>query len=43
MISLIASAAETVSNGSMLLAIPISVLAGFLSFASPCVLPLVPG
>lgn len=35
--------AETVTSGSMLLAIPIALLAGFLSFASPCVLPLVPG
>ena len=32
-----------VLNGSLLLAIPIAVLAGLVSFASPCVLPLVPG
>lgn len=41
--TLVASLAETVFSGSMLLAIPISLVAGFLSFASPCVLPLVPG
>ena len=33
----------TVLNGSLLLAIPLALLAGFVSFASPCVLPLVPG
>ncbi|GLY27594.1 cytochrome c biogenesis protein CcdA [Kineosporia sp. NBRC 101731] len=33
----------TVLSGPLLLAIPIAVLAGFISFASPCVLPLVPG
>ncbi|WP_199425010.1 cytochrome c biogenesis CcdA family protein [Actinotalea solisilvae] len=33
----------TVLGGSMLLAVPIAVLAGLVSFASPCVLPLVPG
>jgi cytochrome c-type biogenesis protein len=33
----------TVLNGSLLLAVPIAVLAGLVSFASPCVLPLVPG
>jgi cytochrome c-type biogenesis protein len=32
-----------VLDGSLLLALPIAVLAGFVSFASPCVLPLVPG
>ncbi len=37
------SVAETVTQGSLLLAIPLAVLAGFVSFASPCVLPLVPG
>jgi cytochrome c-type biogenesis protein len=30
-------------TGSLLLAIPLAVLAGLVSFASPCVLPLVPG
>lgn len=34
---------ETVLSGSMLLAIPVALLAGLVSFASPCVLPLVPG
>jgi cytochrome c-type biogenesis protein len=32
-----------VSSGSMLVAIPIAVLAGLIAFASPCVLPLAPG
>ena len=32
-----------VLDGSLLLAVPIAVLAGLVSFASPCVLPLVPG
>ncbi|MFV0430271.1 MAG: cytochrome c biogenesis CcdA family protein [Arachnia sp.] len=30
-------------TGSLLLAIPVAVLAGLVSFASPCVLPLLPG
>jgi cytochrome c-type biogenesis protein len=34
---------ETVLSGSMLLALPLAVAAGIVSFASPCVLPLVPG
>ncbi|MGK5643634.1 cytochrome c biogenesis CcdA family protein, partial [Streptomyces sp. URMC 126] len=33
----------TVLTGSLLLALPISALAGAVSFFSPCVLPLVPG
>jgi cytochrome c-type biogenesis protein len=37
------SAGELVFSGSMLLAIPVAIIAGFLSFVSPCVLPLVPG
>ena len=32
-----------VADGSLLVAIPIALLAGALSFLSPCVLPLVPG
>lgn len=36
------SAAETVLTGSLLLALPLAALAGLVSFASPCVLPLVP-
>ena len=39
----LADAGATVFSGSLLLALPIAVLAGLLSFASPCVLPLVPG
>lgn len=38
-----ATFAEVVFTGSMLLAIPVALLAGIVSFASPCVLPLVPG
>jgi cytochrome c-type biogenesis protein len=34
---------RTVTSGSMLLAVPVALLAGLVSFASPCVLPLVPG
>ncbi|EFQ82254.1 cytochrome C biogenesis protein transmembrane region [Aeromicrobium marinum DSM 15272] len=34
---------QTVLSGSLLLAIPVAVLAGLVSFFSPCVLPLVPG
>jgi cytochrome c-type biogenesis protein len=34
---------EVVSSGSLVIAIPLAVLAGLVSFASPCVLPLVPG
>jgi len=34
---------QTVLDGSLLLAAPIAVLAGLVSFLSPCVLPLVPG
>ncbi|MCW2799857.1 MAG: cytochrome biosis protein ResC [Aeromicrobium sp.] len=34
---------ETVGSGSLLLAVPIAVLAGLVSFFSPCVMPLLPG
>ncbi|WP_369234029.1 cytochrome c biogenesis CcdA family protein [Streptomyces sp. R21] len=34
---------ETVFSGALLLAFPIAVLGGLVSFFSPCVLPLVPG
>ncbi len=34
---------EIVFSGSLWLAVPLSLLAGLVSFASPCVLPLVPG
>lgn len=37
------SLAGLVADGSLLVAIPIAVLAGLVSFLSPCVLPLVPG
>lgn len=33
---------EIVLSGSLLIALPIAVLAGLIAFASPCVLPLVP-
>jgi cytochrome c-type biogenesis protein len=32
-----------IDSGSLLLAVPVAVAAGAISFASPCVLPLVPG
>ncbi|MEL7975396.1 cytochrome c biogenesis protein CcdA [Isoptericola sp. F-RaC21] len=35
--------ATTAFSGSMLLALPVALIAGLVSFASPCVLPLVPG
>lgn len=35
--------ADIVFSGQLLVALPIAVLAGLVSFASPCVLPLVPG
>ncbi|MCT2592093.1 cytochrome c biogenesis protein CcdA [Streptomyces sp. N2-109] len=34
---------QTVLSGTLLLALPIAVLGGLVSFFSPCVLPLVPG
>lgn len=36
------SVGEIVMSGNLLLALPIALAAGFLAFASPCVLPLVP-
>ena len=30
-------------SGNLILALPIALLAGLISFASPCVIPLVPG
>jgi cytochrome c-type biogenesis protein len=36
-------AQHLVANGNLLLAMPVAAAAGFISFASPCVLPLVPG
>lgn len=37
------SPADLVFNGQLLVAIPIAMAAGLISFLSPCVLPLVPG
>lgn len=37
------SFAETAFSGAMVLALPVALLAGLVSFLSPCVLPLVPG
>lgn len=34
---------QTVTSGPVLLALALSLVAGFVSFASPCVVPLVPG
>lgn len=34
---------QTVLTGSLLAALPVAILAGLVSFASPCVVPLVPG
>jgi len=34
---------STVADGSLVLAVPVAVAAGLVSFLSPCVLPLVPG
>lgn len=35
--------AEVILDGSLIAALPVALLAGFVSFASPCVLPLIPG
>ncbi|HEV2636075.1 MAG TPA: cytochrome c biogenesis protein CcdA [Actinocrinis sp.] len=37
------SITSVINSGSLLLAVPVAVAAGAVSFASPCVLPLVPG
>ncbi|MBN8424388.1 cytochrome c biogenesis protein CcdA [Microbacterium esteraromaticum] len=34
---------QIVISGSLLIAVPLALLAGLVSFASPCVLPLIPG
>ena len=34
---------ETVTDGSLVVAVPVAAIAGLVSFLSPCVLPLVPG
>jgi cytochrome c-type biogenesis protein len=41
--SLAQQAQQLVTTGNLLLAMPVAAAAGFVSFASPCVLPLVPG
>jgi cytochrome c-type biogenesis protein len=43
MSTLLAAANTTVLNGALLLAFPVALLGGLVSFFSPCVLPLVPG
>ncbi len=40
---LLAEITDTVASGSLLVAVPIAIAAGLLSFASPCVVPLLPG
>ena len=39
----LASWAQSAVGGSMTLAIPVALLAGLVSFFSPCVVPLLPG
>jgi cytochrome c-type biogenesis protein len=39
----VSSVASVIDGGSLLLAVPVALAAGAVSFASPCVLPLVPG
>lgn len=41
--TLLATNAELITNGSLLLAMPLAFAAGLVSFLSPCVAPLVPG
>src|SRR6266516_6533202 len=41
--SVAGQAQQLVTAGNLLLAMPVAAAAGFVSFASPCVLPLVPG
>ena len=40
---MIADAGSTITSGALPLAVLLALAAGFVSFASPCVLPLVPG
>ena len=40
---MIADVTDTVASGSLVAALPIALAAGLLSFASPCVVPLLPG
>ena len=37
------SPGEIILNGSLIAAMPLALLAGVISFVSPCVLPLIPG
>jgi len=39
----VGSLGEIVFGGNLLVALPVALLAGLVSFASPCILPLVPG
>jgi cytochrome c-type biogenesis protein len=39
----VGSLGEIVFSGNLLVALPVALLAGLVSFASPCILPLVPG
>jgi cytochrome c-type biogenesis protein len=39
----VGSVGAIIENGNILLALAIALVAGFISFASPCILPLVPG
>jgi cytochrome c-type biogenesis protein len=41
--SFVADITDTVASGSLAAAVPIALAAGLLSFASPCVVPLLPG
>ncbi|MGO1543949.1 MAG: cytochrome c biogenesis CcdA family protein [Gulosibacter sp.] len=41
--TLAAGPGETIMSGQLLVALPLALLAGFVSFASPCVLPVIPG
>ena len=40
---MLAGPGEVIMQGQLLVAIPLAMLAGLISFASPCVLPVVPG
>jgi len=42
-VSVAEHAQQVITTGNLLLAMPVAAAAGFISFASPCVLPLVPG
>ena len=41
--AVVVAASDTVVSGALPLAVAVAALAGLVSFASPCVLPLVPG